>query len=210
MTRDEQIESNVAVLGQPYGDWNMGQLFALYCLSYIYSSGHLAVAEFEVPSSPMKDSGRLQNQEMLSKLPAGISATVDANQRGAEGDGIIEWTTPIPGIIETRAGKEQVMITPRRAPLEIGYTDASTTCFHLIRFGHVARWPYGHNVIAVLASYPEDATLKWHFNSPEDPILSDFAEFGERLALTRFAPSIGWGIHERRPSAQPAGAHPGK
>jgi hypothetical protein len=202
MTRDERIESNVEILGQPYSDWSMGQLFTLYCLSKIWHDGYLAVSEFDLPSVPVKDGDRLQNQTMLNNLPTGVSAVVDAEQRGAEGDGSIKWTTPIPGIVNIRNGNKQVMLEPDRVPLEIGYTDASTTAFHLIRFGGVARWPYGHNVITVLTTHPTGIILRWRNYPPEDTILADFAEFGEKIALTRMSSRISWGIHEARPSGE--------
>jgi len=39
-------------------------------------------------------------------------------------------------------------------PLEIGCTKASTTMRHLQEAGAVARWPYGHDFITVLALHP--------------------------------------------------------
>lgn len=201
MTRDERLEANVAVMGQPYSDWSMGQLFALYCLMKIYTRGSLTITQFPIPGMPVKDRDRLQNQEILNSLPGGISANVTVDQRGAEADGFIQWSTPIQGLIEasTDDRKEEVAIAPRNVPLEIGYTDASTTCFHLIRSGGVARWPYGHNVLVILTTYPRGIVLKWRNNPPDDPILADFGEFANRMVLTRMWRGGAWGVHEPRP-----------
>ena len=60
------------------GTW--GSPFALYCLVTIYSCGYLAIAEFELPSAPAKDSDRKQNHEVLQKLPEHIATNVDLEQ----------------------------------------------------------------------------------------------------------------------------------
>jgi hypothetical protein len=202
MVRDERLINNVAVLGQPYGDWDMGQLFALHCLTTMYSYGHLAVAEFNLSSAPFSDSERRRNQEVLEELPEHVTAMVDPEQRGAEGDGWVEWRDSISGVIEPDGNKETISIKPRSAVLEIGHTDASNTCLHLFQSGAVARWPYGHNILAILTDYPPHIAMRWRFSPPGNPVLADMAEFSNKIALTFMSRRVAWGINGARPSPE--------
>lgn len=105
-----------------------------------------AIPVGEVPGADRDVSG---NNEKLSKLPAGFSARFDPDYgRGADSDGRIAWDFEL-GAHSTRildGGEHEnlkVWISPGKAPLEVGITEASRTLLHLGERGRVCRWPYG-------------------------------------------------------------------
>ncbi|HEX8867949.1 MAG TPA: hypothetical protein VF821_19980 [Lentzea sp.] len=202
MLRDENLARNIDVFGQPYGDWDMGQLFSLYCLARLYSAGRLAVAEFDLPASPKGDAKRRENQEVLHYLPKGVVAEVDQEQRGAEGDGQVEWSRRIRGWMQRDEKDSKVVLSPNRAVLEIGYTDASNTCLQLMLYGAVARWPYGHKKLYVVALRPKGVEARWKSRPPSDPIVEDLVTFWHQISLSRLSRTTAWGVRAPRPPAE--------
>ncbi|WP_433471269.1 hypothetical protein [Saccharomonospora azurea] len=140
----------------------MGQLFALYCVINLWHNGALSVVNLGVAEAPSKDLERLANQKKLDELHPPFRATVDADQRGAEGDGTLIWDTGVDAYIFGSA--KPVEIAAGSAPLEIGSTDASMTLFHLARFGTVARYPYEASTVVLLSCNPVDLN-RWPVSS---------------------------------------------
>lgn len=221
-SRDEDIAYNIDVFGQPYGGWTMGQLFCLYCLMAMYASGSLAVAEFRLSRVPFRDRERIKNAEILEELRPLIHPIVDEKQRGAEGDGLIKWNYDLKAMIEPGAQRKEVSISARRsAILEIGYTDASNICMQLLDCGVVARWPYGHRTLTILAEYPDDGVIdRWRLHeypidgvtqgwrrnafSEDAPsvIAADLAKFAHIIVLNRMTRILGQAFKATRPSAE--------
>ncbi|WP_143675921.1 MULTISPECIES: hypothetical protein [Streptomyces] len=187
-TRDEEWSARIAVLGQPFTGWDMGQLFALRCLAGLWMEGLLTIAEAKVGAKPKRDAERQANQSALDRLPAGISATVDADQRGADDDGSVRWGTPLQGHFNDpdTCESQPDTIAPGWAPLEIGNTDASNVCFHLNLFGAVARWPYGDETLTIMQTRPGTLIQGWRFGDPTpDRVMDDLVEFSNWIATGR-------------------------
>jgi hypothetical protein len=197
MLRDERLKRNVDVFGQPYGGWDMGQLFAVHCLATLWCHGHLAFVEFKLDSEPQRDLERAQNQRLLRSLPDGVTGWVDTSQRGRDSDGVLRWDSVLQADIVPEGDKDLVSVEPSTAPLEIGNTDASCTCFHLGQSGAVARWPYGHKTLTLVVTRPRYLIARWRMGWPReggpDPVLDDLVEFLNRIAFGRLA-----GLHMAR------------
>ncbi|MFD8965781.1 hypothetical protein ACFV0C_12360 [Streptomyces sp. NPDC059568] len=151
-------------------------------------AGLLTIAEVEVGTKPRRDIERKANEQALDRLPTGLSATVDAHQRGANDDGSVRWKIPLNGHFndpETRESQADI-IPPDWAPLEVGNTDASSTCFHLARFGAVARWPYGDKTLTVIQTRPRVLIQRWRAGHPPiDEVMDDLVEFSNWIATGR-------------------------
>jgi hypothetical protein len=119
----------------------------------------------ETSGKPLPDARRRGNDAILADLPEPFIAEVPQRQGdSSRGDGILRWTRPIRTLVstdiplivehrpETCREKSLVLdmmrtLSPGRVPLEIGYTKASKTLYHLLCSGGVARWPYGQEEI---------------------------------------------------------------
>jgi hypothetical protein len=55
---------------------------------------------------------------------------------------------------DSRCIHGKVVVGPQNVPLEVGFTEYSTTMGHLLLEGGVARWPYGQNMITLLVANP--------------------------------------------------------
>ncbi|MEV0280464.1 hypothetical protein AB0I22_29310 [Streptomyces sp. NPDC050610] len=166
----------------------MGQLFALRCLAGLWMEGMLTIAEVKVGTKPGRDAKRQGNQQALDNLPTGVSATVDTNQRGADDDGQVRWKIPLNGHFNDpqTCHSQAETITQNWAPLEIGNTDASNTCFHLARSGAIARWPYGDETLTVIQTRPRILIQRWRFGHPaSDEVMDDLTEFINWIATGR-------------------------
>ncbi|GLW32982.1 hypothetical protein [Actinoplanes regularis] len=197
LTRDQDPDhvTVIDMFGQPHRGWDAGQLFALACLDHLLVSGRLYVAEHPLGSTPLGDKHREANQNALADHLAPDSlATVDLTQRGAECDGLLTWKKPIPG--SGAAGV--VEIAPDEAPLEIGGTDASTTCLHLCRYGVTARWPYRQKTLWTLAlqDREEIRSVRTGRLKTKDPVID---------GLARFMNNVWWGWHNMGPAARMRG-----
>jgi hypothetical protein len=201
MTRDERLSHRIDMMGQPYQGWDMGQLFALSCLMHMYGLGFLSITEIPLDAAPMGDRQRERNSRVLSNVMDGVVAEVDLEQRGAEGDGHVQWDFALPAV--TTLGEEEgiVYVDPGTARLEIGHTDASNTCLHLARFGAIARWPYEQEFLGILAMRPRNVISTWRSNRPARAVFADFAEFTDIMAATRLSRPLAKGMLDR-PSAE--------
>ena len=179
----------------------MGQLFALSCLMHMYGLGFLSITEIPLDAAPIGDRQRERNSRVLSNVMDGVVAEVDLEQRGAEGDGHVQWDFALPAI--TTLGEEEgiVYVDPGTARLEIGHTDTSNTCLHLARFGAIARWPYEQEFLGILAMRPRNVISTWRSNRPARAIFADFAEFTDIMATTRLSRPLAQAMLDR-PSAE--------
>lgn len=200
LTRQESLEITTLreVFGQPYGGWDMGQLVALACLDHMVTKTFLVLSELHVGDKPRGDRFRKENQAALNRLlPPGTSVEVDPNQHAGEMDGWIDWASPIPFTAGDGMTGE---IEAGGAPLEIGHTDATTTCLHLCRHGAVARWAYGHRKVQLLTTHPRDLinAVRIEQSDVDDEILQEIADFANIVW------SAWWGLgpvsRRRRPS----------
>lgn len=195
---DPDLQSMIDVIGQPRGGWEMGQLFAMSCIFDLWTNQALAVVELMVGITPTRDADRAGNQERLNQVKAPFVGHVDTDQHGAEGDGTLSWTSDISASLYGLQESRSVTYGEGSAPIEIGSTDASMSPFHLVRFGTLARYPYGHNVITLLITNPLDLLqrARWYaFEGGRDgsgtatnggaPILDDLTEWANLLAGSR-------------------------
>ncbi|MFC4854096.1 hypothetical protein [Actinophytocola glycyrrhizae] len=192
MMRDSDISNELRgyldVWGQPYGGWTMGQLSALYCIWYLMTNEHVAYAQFDVGSPPLKDSERDGNQALLNGLSDNLEIEVHSTQRGGDQDGVV-WCSEFDMFFigSTRPIEIEGL---RTVPLEIGYTDASSILLHLTGSGFgVARWPYGSRFVTVLSPVPVTKFQNWRSlddrPSWEHQIQRDIAEFVNRVVIGR-------------------------
>lgn len=187
-TRDPEWSTRIAILGQPFSGWDMGQLFALRCLAGLWMEGLLSVAEVEINAKPRRDYERQANQEALSQLPSHISAAVDLDQRGADDDGSVHWRSSLSGHFNDPVNfvSHPDTIGPGWAPLEIGNTDASNTCLHLARFGALARWPYGDDKLTIIQTRPRILIQRWRAgHTTSNEVIDDLVEFSHWIAFGR-------------------------
>jgi hypothetical protein len=171
------IRTLVDVFGQPWRGWDVGQLFALACLDHLVTKGYATISEHYIAATPKSDKFRAANQAALrAHLDPQTTVSVDESQKGAEMDGWLSWKKAIPAHNADSSGLE---VPIGGAPLEIGNTDASTTCLHLSRRGAVARWPYGHDTLYVLTTNPKDLinSVRIQRSAVNDPFIDDLAEF---------------------------------
>lgn len=104
---------------------------------------------------PHRDAFIAENNELLTHLPFPFEAEFIGGL--GDDDGTLEWKAPIEMSAVGRAlgASFTRIVKPRGIPLEVGYTSATTTLFHLNQSGAVARWPYGHKFITALVMTDE-------------------------------------------------------
>jgi len=134
-------------------------LYDAYAFSQVHTlihTGWAAWVELHIGREPHCDADADGNNRALSFAPA---SQFRASFQGGAGpsDGWLEWRRPIQMQIESRLDiTRQVTIQPRRVPLEVGFTEASTTLDHLLTEFGLARWPYGSESIWLMAK-PDDS-----------------------------------------------------
>ena len=116
--------------------------------------GNLLTLRIPVGQCPSSDEQLQANSDALETLPFPFSCKLWG--RNFEQDGLLEWGASI------RAGSSKageallpVEISSGKSPLEIGYTDSTTTFSHLKQNRCLARWPYGHNFVTLLYLAPQ-------------------------------------------------------
>lgn len=73
----------------------------------------------------------------------------------ADSDGYLTWSKPLEfevtkcSLTDDTIERTNVLIKPRRIPLEVGTTEGSRTMVHLGFEGGLARWPYGSDELYV-------------------------------------------------------------
>ncbi len=140
-------------------DWHTSELasenvfgFALTHASIF--NGGIAAVEIDVGSGPLKDSDVDGNNTLLKEIAKPFLATFVGGL--GDSDGRLSWAVPIEldvtvGNDDMTQTRTSMKIPPGSAPLEVGYTKISRTMLHLSQERFLARWPYGHDRIALLA-----------------------------------------------------------
>lgn len=135
--------------------------------AYIFSSvftdicmGNLLCAYIPVGCTPCGDRdpqihsmAEKISRKKLRHVTTGDSLSVDFVFWGGNsiGDGLFRWNTPLHAEkLENNSHVGFDTFDPDSAPLEMGTTRTTTTFYHLLTAGKLARWPYGSNVITVM------------------------------------------------------------
>lgn len=182
LTRSTKWKWLIDAFGQPFGGWNPGHLAFLSRLCELWVIGELAIGRLPVGSTPYRDRQRHENQQALEALRSiegpELSAVVDRDQKtSSDGDGDLRWDAEIVLGIRDRsqkgeAGDAWAYLDPMppgvAVPLEIGYTDPTTTYLHVYR-GGVARWAYGSTDVVLIvpstfvreAALASDESVRW-------------------------------------------------
>jgi len=150
--------------GKDPGKTDPAQIASLVTIHHrIMSPGVTARARIGMGEGPYPDARRQENAAILAEVPEPFVAEVYRHQDDpARGDGVLRWTEPIRTIVSTgltlvtSCRREKIPVVwmahaqpPGQIPLEIGYTKASKTLYHLLHDGGVARWAYDQEEIEV-------------------------------------------------------------
>jgi hypothetical protein len=131
------------------GSITFGDVYCFLNMHALLASGKALRTTIKLGGEPHSDRFAAENNELLTRLPFPFSGRFLGGQ--GDNDGSIEWSRPIEadGILD--GGERRVATIPAgQAPLEVGYTNAFTTLFHLKESWNVARWPYGSTRITII------------------------------------------------------------
>ncbi|MCL6302812.1 hypothetical protein [Streptomyces kronopolitis] len=153
----------VARIGQTHygpGQWPPEQAAAYLRVHTGLATGEFAQVLLGVAGPPERDADRAGNQDVLATMHESFRPVLDAEQNGADADGVLWWdqniivdcSTGQTGEDGARPAMRPVSVEAGSAPLEVGVTDPSRTLMHLVQHGGVARWPYGHASVCLLLS----------------------------------------------------------
>ena len=128
----------------------------VHCFAQIHYSmkiGKICSARIETGKYPSYDKDIEYNNGVLSSLFEPFYGKFIGGTGGC--DGYIGWKKPLIMSQEIQDGRGgttglNCTIDPDKLPLEVGYTDSTTTLFHLIEGDGLARWPYGSSEIWLL------------------------------------------------------------
>lgn len=129
-----------------------------FFFSKIYTgiaSGKIGLIEIEMNQEAKKNKMITENNDILDSLVYPFqSKFMPTNGCGYNDDGFFKWDTDIKFGIQFHSEKgrmdKTILVPPSIVPLEIGYTEALTTYFHIIERKGVARYPYNDTKIIVL------------------------------------------------------------
>jgi hypothetical protein len=130
--------------------------YAIQCYTKVLL-GDVGGCKVRVGSSPR---GNSEMEENNATLQAALFHPFSAFAEDChESDGVFTWSEPVKAtrFIKTRRSYEALTIelSPRSAPLEIGYTHSYRSYIHLFGPEHgLARWCYGDDFIRVLRMLP--------------------------------------------------------
>jgi hypothetical protein len=119
-------------------------LYDAYYFALVHTGlcrGRILSAQVVVGQMPSMDRDLARNNPVLSSLPFPFSSP---GVRGGTGgnDGSLEWRESVRfGQITHNGIEGGKYVDPMMVPLEVGYTDGSTTVKHLIESRALARWP---------------------------------------------------------------------
>ena len=119
--------------------------------------GEVLYCKIRVGKTPGGDTEESYNNKLLSNIPEPYSAKFYGGS-GGDNDGNLRWHGKVSvGIITTNGEKiRKSLPTDFSAPLEVGYTEPTTTLLHLACERLLARWPYGSEFIWLFSC--------WHSN----------------------------------------------
>src|SRR4051794_3110158 len=126
------------------------------CIAGLIGTRRVVMISFkEVGATPLPDRDAALNEARLRAALADDPLDVDvwSSAGGRDDDGRVRWHKPL-RMLEPRDGEElaEFFLQPQVAPLEIGYTHPSRTYRHLELEGGVWRWPYGSDVLWLVAA----------------------------------------------------------
>lgn len=147
--------------------WPLEQAAAHLAVHSALMTGRYVDVLIGVGAAPGPDADREGNALKLARVNKHFRADLDMTQNGRESDGRLSWSEPISTDRSTNVGlitdcgttpvRTSVTLPPGGVPLEVGTSKPSTTLMHLRRFGGVARWAYGDDLIALFV----DVTHPW-------------------------------------------------
>lgn len=114
-----------------------------------YMKGEIYTIAIEIEDVPSKDSQIEKNQEKLNKLPYPFKAKfLPVQGAGMNSDGDLSWEENVELLNNF---EKQLKLGNSIIPLEVGFTDACTTYFHLYTYGDsMARWIYDSKKVYLL------------------------------------------------------------
>lgn len=121
-------------------------------IKHLLNNGYLLFLQIPTIRSPHRDKQVKENNEIIKALPHPISGEFFGGV--GENDGYIEWREEILMNVMRLNEKDELLgakvkVQPKSIPLEVGYTTAGVTWWHLFRARCLARMPYGQNRIHI-------------------------------------------------------------
>lgn len=127
--------------------------FAFAKVHAMICRGEIVAAWVEVGKKPVSDKRGNQINEILKNLCYPFSATFFGGTQGE--DGTFNIAEPINlDIVRADTGEHVIKKFSGDFPLEVGYMDAANALYYLgtpCEDGRLARWPYRHDKICLLA-----------------------------------------------------------
>lgn len=127
-------------------------LIDAYCFLQVHAMLHrfdALVTEIVIGRSPTKDCFKDEINSILSQIVLFEAEFWGGLQ--SRSDGYFAWIEPLWfGQTNGDGVTQERIVQPSRVPLEVGYTESTTSLFHLIESGGLARWPYNHETIYLL------------------------------------------------------------
>lgn len=134
-----------------------------FCFSLFHNlvyAKKIALLRIPMNDEPLADAEVTEQNELLARLPMPFTAKFYGGK--GDDDGWLRWHTNIKLALYANGFTQTVEIDPGQASLEIGYTEPSTTIYHLLRGRYLARWPYGDKCITLMFySGPLMGDLVW-------------------------------------------------
>jgi hypothetical protein len=129
------------------------ELDALATILVWIDGGLLTACRIQVGNTPGYDRDVEYNNQCIKHMPAPFSGCFKGGD-GGDNDGQIRWNAPVNLNMIVNGTEYKTVLSPEtipdRAPLEVGYTNYSTSYQHLIEEGALARWAYGSEDIYLL------------------------------------------------------------
>lgn len=151
---EKQIARNrnmSAIFGQYWRDELIkpAQIYQYAKINYWMQIGKLTIVTIPLGHCPSADSEIEEMNAKLKDLPFGVSAKFFGGLGDA--DGYVDWSVPLNLNLITDNEEYKHILNPGRAPLEVGYTSYTTSYWHLFQNGVLARWPYDHKNVYIIA-----------------------------------------------------------
>jgi hypothetical protein len=148
IARDQKMAS---IFGQYWQDdlIKPAQVYQYAKINYWMQTGQLTIVTIPFGQVPSADSEIVEMNEKLQLLPFGITAKFYGGL--GDSDGYIEWGVPLELNLITENGEYRKILNPGYAQLEVGFTSYTRSFWHLFETGILARWPYDHKNIYLIA-----------------------------------------------------------
>ena len=148
IVRDQNMSS---IFGQYWRDdlIKPAQIYQYAKINYWMQTGLLTIVTIPLGNEPSADSEIAEMNEKLQSLPHGVTAKFYGGL--GDSDGYIEWSVPLKLNLITETGEYRKTLGPGYAQLEVGFTSYTRSFWHLFETGVLARWPYDHKNIYLIA-----------------------------------------------------------